>query len=146
MFNEDEIKNLFQYQYGQRYTFSTLALLYPSLDFRNKFHQDHVFPKCFFAKKKLIKKGIEENRVAFYLSNFNTLPNLQLLEGVPNQEKLDTDFKEWVYKTYPKQQDRKNYMEKNYIPDIDLSFNNFENFISERKKLMAGKFKSLLKL
>lgn len=146
VFNEDEIKNLFQYQYGQRYTFSTLALLYPSLDFRNKFHQDHVFPKCFFAKKKLIKKGIEENRVAFYLSNFNTLPNLQLLEGVPNQEKLDTDFKEWVYKTYPKQQDRKNYIEKNYIPDIDLSFNNFENFISERKKLMAGKFKSLLKL
>jgi hypothetical protein len=81
-----------------------------------------------------------------YLSNFNSLPNIQLLEGVPNQEKSDTDFKEWLYKAYPKQQDRKGYMEKHYIPDIDLSFNNFENFMFERKTLMAEKFRSILKI
>lgn len=37
-------------------------------------------------------------------------------------------------------------MEKHYIPDIDLSLGNFEEFISERKKLIAARFTSLLRL
>ena len=147
LFTGDEIENLFYYRYGQSYTFSALALLYPSLDFRNKFHQDHIFPKSLFAKKRLIEKGItEQNKVEFYLNNFNYLANLQLLEGIINQEKSDTDFEEWLYRTCPIEQERKDYMNKHYIPDIDLSFDNFEKFINERKKLMVNKFKSLLEL
>jgi len=43
-FDEDEMANLLHYQYAQSYTYSVLALLYPNLDYRNKFHQDHIFP------------------------------------------------------------------------------------------------------
>ena len=143
-FNNDEITNLFFYQYGQKHTFSILALLYPTLDFRNKFHQDHIFPKSFFTSKKLNKKGIDEGKIEFYLNNFNYLANLQLLEGTPNKEKSDMDFKEWLFKEYPDEHARKDYMKKHYIPDIDLSFNNFEEFISERKKLIFDKLKSIL--
>jgi hypothetical protein len=147
LFNGDEIENLFYYRYGQSYTFSALALLYPSLDFRNKFHQDHIFPKSFFTKKKLTEKDITgENKAEFYLNNFNYLANLQLLEGIPNQEKSDMDFEEWLYRTCPIDQERKDYLNKHYIPDIDLSFDNFDNFITERKKLMANKFKSIIEL
>jgi len=147
VFNDDEIENLFYYRHGQRYTFSALALLYPSLDFRNKFHQDHIFPQSFFTKKKLTEKGIAgADKVEFYLNNFNYLANLQLLEGVHNQEKSDTDFEEWLYRTHPDEQERKDYMNKHYIPDINLNFDNFETFITERKKLMADKFKSILEL
>lgn len=147
LFTGDEIENLFYYRYGQSYTFSALALLYPSLDFRNKFHQDHIFPKSFFTKKKLTENDITgENKAEFYLNNFNYLTNLQLLEGIPNQEKSDTDFEEWLCNTYPDKQDRRDYTNKHYIPNIDLSFDNFENFIIERKKLMANKFKSILEL
>lgn len=147
VFNDDEIENLFYYRYGQSYTFSALALLYPSLDFRNNFHQDHIFPKSFFTKKKLTEKSITgDSEVEFYLNNFNYLANLQLLERIPNQEKSGTDFEAWLYRTYPDEQERKDYMNKHYIPDIDFSFDNFENFITERKKLMADKFKSLLEL
>jgi uncharacterized protein with ParB-like and HNH nuclease domain len=144
VFNDDEIENLFLNEYGKMHTFSTLALLYPSLDFRNKFHQDHIFPRSFFTKKNLTKKGIDENKIEFYLNNYNCLANLQLLEGTPNMEKSDMDFKEWLLKTYPDEQSRKDYMAKHYIPDVDLIFENFEDFISERKKLMFDKFKSLL--
>lgn len=143
-FNDDEITNLFFYQYGQSYIFSTLALLYPSLDFRNKFHQDHIFPRSFFTRKNLIKKGIDESKIEYYLSNFNCLANIQLLEGIPNQEKSDMDFKEWLFKTYSDEQIRKDYMAKHYIPDVDLSLDNFEEFLSERKKLMFSKLKSIL--
>jgi uncharacterized protein with ParB-like and HNH nuclease domain len=143
-FNDDEITNLFFYKYGQKQTFSVLVLLYPTLDFRNKFHQDHIFPKSFFTDKKLIKKGIDEGKIKFYLNNFNYLANLQLLEGIPNQEKSDMDFKEWLFKEYPGEQARKDYMKKHYIPDVDLSFDNFEEFLSKRKKLIFDKLKSIL--
>ena len=44
-FNNDEIDNLFAYSYGSAYVFSTLAVLYPTLDYRNRFHLDHVYPR-----------------------------------------------------------------------------------------------------
>ncbi len=143
-FDDDEIENLLYYQYAQAYTYSVLAFIYPSLDFRNKFHQDHIFPKNLFTEKKLKKRGIKEEDIEFYLDNYNYLANIQLLEGVPNQEKSGTDFDVWIKEKYPNKDDRKAYMERNYIPDIDLSLENFKEFIDEREKLIVSALKKLL--
>lgn len=145
-FDVDTIEKLLFYEYGESYTFSALALLYPTLDYRNKFHIDHIFPRSFFTKKKLSQKEIQESKVEYYIENSDYLPNLQLLEGIPNQEKGDMDFGEWLNKSYPDGQDRQDYMMKHYIPDIDLGFGNFENFVREREKLMRDKFTTILKL
>lgn len=144
-FNDDEIENLLLYQYGQAYAFSSLALLYPTLDFRNKFHQDHIFPQKMFTQKRLEKAGIPADDIEFYLENFNCLANLQLLDGVQNQEKSSTPFDEWITNKYPRDIDRKAYMERHFIPDIDLSLQNFRNFIEERKKKLKIEFERLLK-
>ena len=144
-FNDDEIENLLLYQYGQAYTFSSLALIYPSLDFRNKFHQDHIFPKKIFTQKKLEKAGIPSDDIEFYLDNYNCLANLQLLEGVQNQEKSGQPFDTWLQEKYPRDIDRKAFMERHYIPDIDLSLQNFRQFITERKKKLKAEFERLLK-
>lgn len=143
-FDDDEISNLLYYQYAQSYTYSVLAFLYPTLDFRNKFHQDHIFPKRLFTAKRLQARNIPEADIDYYLNSFNRLANLQLLEGVPNIEKSGKDFSEWLEETYPKPEDRKAYMEKNYIPDVDLSLENFAEFIKEREKLIFDAFKKLL--
>lgn len=143
-FDNDEIDNLLYYQYGQPYTYSVLAFIYPSLDFRNKFHQDHIFPKKLFTEKRLRKRGISDNDIDFYLENYNRLANLQLLEGVPNQEKSDKDFDSWIKEKYPNENDRKVYMERHYIPDVDLSLENFREFIEKRQRLIASAFKNLL--
>ncbi len=45
IFTEDDIDNLLQYKYGQSYTYSVLTFLYPHLDYKNKFHVDHIHPK-----------------------------------------------------------------------------------------------------
>lgn len=66
LFNDDEIDNLFYYQYAQAYTYSSLAFIYPSLDFRNKFHQDHIFPKKLFNRKELFNRGIAEDEIDFF--------------------------------------------------------------------------------
>jgi hypothetical protein len=144
-FSEDDIETLFDNRYGSAYTFSTLALLYPTLDFRNKFHVDHIFPKSLFTKKKLEKRGISDDKIEIFLDEFDFLANLQLMEGIPNIEKSNKDFKEWLLATYPDPQARFNFMERNYIPDVDLSLENFDVFIAERTKLMTKKFSEVLK-
>ncbi len=143
-FNEDEIDNLFYYQYGQSYSYSSLALLYPNLDYKNKFHLDHIFPKSKFTEKKLLKLGINSEKINFYLENYNSLANLQLLEGIPNQEKSDKNFNEWLNETYPDENNRKNFMGKNYIPNVELTIENFEEFITLRKQLMKTAFSNLV--
>jgi hypothetical protein len=144
-FDDDEIDNLLFYQYAQSYTYSVLAFIYPSLDFRNKFHQDHIFPKKLFTRKRLEKHGISAEDIEFYLDNYNYLANLQLLEGVPNQEKSGKEFDIWIKEKYPNKMDRKAYMERHYIPDIDLTLENFRQFIEEREKLIVAAFKKLLR-
>lgn len=144
-FDDDEISNLLYCQYAQPYTYSILAFLYPTLDFRNKFHQDHIFPKRLFTAKRLAAKKIPETDIDHYLDSFNRLGNLQLLEGVPNMEKSGKEFGEWLRETYPKATDRKAYMAKNYIPDVDLTLERFGEFIEAREALIVDAFKKLLK-
>lgn len=143
-FDDAEIDNLMYYQYGQAYTYSVLAFLYPTLDFRNKFHQDHIFPKKLFTRKQLEKRGIKQDQIGFFLDNYNCLANLQLLEGLPNQEKSGKDFDQWLKEKYPEEIGRKAYMERNYIPDIDLSLENFREFTEGRKNMIVKKLKQLL--
>jgi len=143
-FTEDEISNLLTYQYGQKHTFSVLALLYPTLDFRNKFHLDHIFAKSLFTKKHLTKLGVPEDKQETFISDCNVIVNLQLLEGVPNQEKSNMLFDEWIAKKYPDQSKRNDYMDKHYIPNIDLKVLNYDNFIVQRRQLLIGQLTSLL--
>lgn len=143
-FDDDEIYNLLHHQYAQAYTYSVLAFIYPSLDFKNKFHQDHIFPKKLFTRKRLEKRGIKSDDIEFYLENYNYLANLQLLEGIPNQEKSGKDFNVWINDKYPNKKDRRAYMERNYIPDIDLTLENFREFIEKREKLLVAEFKKIL--
>src|SRR3989344_753205 len=134
IFTADDIENLTYSKYGQSHTFSILSLIYPTFDLKNRFHQDHIYPRSFFRKTKLKEKNIPEEKYDFYLENYDYICNLQLLEGLPNEEKSDKDFKEWLEKTYLNENERKEYMEKHFIPqNISLDFNNFEEFIKERK-------------
>lgn len=143
-FTEDEINNFLFYKYGQGYTFSVLSLLYPNLDYRNKFQQDHIFPKSFFTRNNLAKKGIPKEKHEFYLENYNYIGNLQLLEGIPNEEKAGKDFKDWLESTYPNEQSWRDYMKRHMIPDVDLDFKNFEEFFNKRNELILNKLESLL--
>lgn len=146
LFSDDEIQHLFSYEYGKNYTFSALVVLYPSLDFRNRFHQDHIFPKNSFKPSELKKLGINDEVMNRMLDKYNYLANLQMLEGTPNQEKSDKDFKSWLYGQYPDEIERRDYMRKHYIPEnIDLSLENFEEFIDRRMQLMIQEFIRVLK-
>ncbi|SIO07396.1 Protein of unknown function DUF262 [Sulfurivirga caldicuralii] len=141
---EDDVENLLRHKYGKGYTFSVLALLYPTLDFRNRFHIDHIHPRSKFKKPKLRQKGIRDADIEFYLENVDLLPNLQLLEGIPNQEKSDMDFADWLARTCKSAEERANYMKRHFIPNVDLSFSNFREFVEKRKALLREELRRIL--
>lgn len=134
-------------KYGNKYTFSLLQFLYPSFDFRNKFHMDHIHPRSYANKNKLKNAGVDIDSDSFihFKNNINNLSNLQLLDGTINIEKSDTLFDIWVNLQFNNENEKMNYMEKHYIPkNMKLDIMNFENFIIEREKLIFKKLCSLL--
>lgn len=69
-FAEDDIDEyLLKLKYGKNETLSTLMLLYPSLDFSNKFHEDHMYPKSKFRKSYLRKMGVPEDKLDTYIDS-----------------------------------------------------------------------------
>jgi len=145
IFTDDDVSNLLYSDYGKAHTFSVLALLYPTLNFSNRWHMDHIFPGSFFTPSQLRKKGISEMDAEFYLENYNYLGNLQLMEGLQNEEKLNTDFEKWLEKSYPSEDERKDFLSRNFMPqNVVLSFSNFKQFLNERNKILFAELKKVL--
>lgn len=144
IFTDDIIDNLLQTKYGTGDVLVVLSVLYPWADLKNNFHIDHMYPKSKFTPKKLEKKGVPADKIDFYIENVNFLGNLQLLEATPNEEKNNKDFDEWLKETFTTPDQLKAYKEKHYIPDVDLSFGNFEEFLTEREKLIVAALKKEL--
>lgn len=144
-FTEDDIDEyLLKLRYGKSETLSVLMLLYPSLDFSNKFHEDHMYPRSKFKKSYLRKMGVSEDRLDTYIDSVNDIGNLQLLAAQLNEEKLDTDFDVWFHKQQVTDTDKIQYRKIHYLPDMDYTYDMFLEFIEKRKKLLKKQLKAEL--
>ena len=144
-FTEDDIEAyLLKLKYGKSETLSTLMLLYPSLDFSNKFHEDHMYPKSKFRKSYLRKKGVPEDKLDAYIDSVNDISNLQLLAAQLNEEKLNTDFDEWFSKQQPTEADKIQYRTIHYLPDMDYTYENYLEFQEKRKQMLRKKLAEIL--
>lgn len=137
-FNDTEIENLLATNYSTKYSYLILSLLYPDRDWKGKkFHEDHIFPKSEFTAAKLKARGYDTDRILEYQKHFNSIGNLQLLTDSENLEKSAEDFETW-FSTRDS-----NFKDRNTIPTISTyNFDNFLEFISERKKLLVQKLKA----
>ena len=145
VFTSEDIDSLLAYQYGQSYTFSVLSLIYPSLDYRNVFHLDHIYPKSLFTRSKLLKAGIAEDQVDEFTQRVNRIANLQLLEAIPNIEKSDRPFDVWLSETYSSYQEQDSYKEKHLISKSNpIGFLDFIEFFDARESMIKEKLSSLL--
>lgn len=144
LFTEDDIDNLLYCKYGNGDTLVVLSILYPWADLRNHFHVDHIFAKSTFTKNRLLAKGVAADKVEDFIANCNYIGNLQLLEENPNKEKNNEDYDLWLKKTFKDEQALKDYKLKHYIPNADLAFSNFDNFLREREDLLIEALKKLL--
>ena len=144
-FTDDDIDEyLLKLKYGKSETLSALMLLYPSLDFDNRFHEDHMYPKSKFRKSYLRKMGVPEDQLDTYIDSVNDISNLQLLAAQLNEEKLNSDFDVWFNTQYPTDTDKIQYRTIHYLPDMDYTYPNFLTFLDKRKQLLRKKLAELL--
>lgn len=147
-FTEDDIDEyLLKKKYGSQEVLSILMLLYPALDFSNKFHIDHMYPKSKFNRRNLIAKGVISSEIPSYLECANDIGNLQLLPANANIVKQNKDFDVWLREEYQTKEEMKQYQSTHWLPSDQYSYytySNYLNFISQRKKLMKFGLKKIL--
>ena len=144
-FSDDELDSLLTSEYGKRNTFSVLAAAYPSLNTQFKFHLDHVYPKSSFHKTRLKGAGFDEDAIARMQELFNQVPNLQFLEGLVNQSKLDSAFADWIVPMLGKPADWAQYRQQHAIPELpSYGLDKFESFFEARKRLLLVRLKASL--
>lgn len=153
-FNAQELDALVSIEYSKRDAFSVLAALYPGLNSQFKFHIDHIFPRSGFYRTKLRQAGLPETVVEAYQDMYNALPNLQLLEGVANQSKLDTPFDKWIADNWfapvgndPDLAGWQQYRARHLIPDLaTYGIADFASFFTARREAMVTALQGVLAL
>ncbi|CAK3261031.1 DUF262 domain-containing protein [Vibrio crassostreae] len=144
-FSEDDIDSLLDLQYGKAKTYCVLSLLYPGLNSAYKYHQDHIHPQSLFKAKSLSKLGVDAEDIDVFLSEFNKLPNLQLLEATSNIEKSDQEFGEWLDVNFPTLEAKESYLRQNLIAtNQSLELTDFLAFIEVRKQYMKEQLVRML--
>jgi uncharacterized protein with ParB-like and HNH nuclease domain len=138
-FNETEIENLLSTNYGTKYSYLILSLIYPDRYWRNKkYDEDHIFPKSEFTTAKLKQHGYDQDKIQEYQKYFNCVINLELLTHSENLEKSSSDFDIWFTSR------DSDFKDTHTIPTMtSYDFDNFLEFITERKKLLQEKLKTI---
>ncbi|EAK0878088.1 DUF262 domain-containing protein [Campylobacter coli] len=132
--------NIIEWRKNSPEAFAALSLLYPNLDYKNNnFHRDHLHPESAYKEYEKLYKDTND-RISFAI--YDSLPNLQMLDANENKSKNNKPLEQWVNEKCNR--DRKEFLEKHLIPDIDLSLKNFNNFIEERKKIIINRLKVIL--
>jgi hypothetical protein len=125
-------------QIDNQYAFSILSLLYPNLDYKNNnFHKDHIHPASTY------KNLSEENKEKHGWNTYNSIYNLQMLDANENMSKGDLTLKAWVEKE-TNEDNKKQFLNTHIIPNVDLSIENFTEYIEKRKEILMERLKKLL--
>ena len=143
-FEDEELEELAELQYGEPRTFALLSLLFPFVDARHHFHVDHVFPKAHFTKPRLRKAGLSEDDVEWCQASRDGLANLQLLEGTANIEKQQTLPAEWLAEMYPDNASRADYCDKHLLGEVPAQILGFTMFFDERRTRLRERIGRML--
>ena len=144
--SDEFIDTILTTQKEDKYAFSILSLLYPNLDYKNNnFDKDHLHPISKFTKDEIEKLNLDETiKNEYFQANiYNGIYNLQMLDANENMSKNDLSLKDWIDKS-TNSSTRKQFLDSHLIPDIDLSFENFKEFVDERKSIVKMKLKTIL--
>ncbi|GMB95064.1 DUF262 domain-containing protein [Helicobacter heilmannii] len=121
--------------------FALLSLLYPNLDYKNNnFHRDHLHPQKAYENYKKLSQQAQRDFKPFEI--YDSLINLQMLDAHENESKNDKSLEQWVNENCG--DDKAGFLRSHLIPDTDLSLENFDNFIEQRKVLLVDKFMGIL--
>ena len=143
-FDDEEIEDLVDMRYGGKLTFALLSMLVPSVDLRNQFHVDHIFPASRFNERQLRNACVPDEKIPLFRRNKDRLANLQLLEGAMNTEKSATMPCEWLTDIYPDAAAKQVYQERHMLGNVPESITEFDTFYDARRELLKQRIGHLL--
>lgn len=130
---DEDIDYLLDTKIG-KYSFTLLSVIFPAIDLKNKFHQDHIFPSSKYKNKKNLREiGYSEEEITFIVEHIDTIVNLQLIEGIPNTEKNNKYFDDWVLKRYNSNEELDYYLNRNLLNKV-YKKNEFIQMYTDRKE------------
>ncbi|HEL7544259.1 TPA: DUF262 domain-containing protein, partial [Enterococcus faecalis] len=130
---DEDIDYLLDTKIG-KYSFTLLSVIFPAIDLKNKFHQDHIFPSSKYKNKKNLREiGYSEEEITFIVEHIDTIVNLQLLEGIPNTEKNSKYFDDWILKRYNSNEELDYYLNRNLLNKV-YKKNEFIQMYTDRKE------------
>ena len=150
---EENIEDFLGLEYEDANVWYVLSLLQGVHNPAVQYHKDHLYPKNIFIRPqegsaKLLRfeetmqsafPNPEDRAFAEDRKNWNTLPNLQLLEGSQNESKGDTPLAEWAKRTGKS-------AVSFYVPaNTNLDLANFKPFIEARRDAIRLKLLAILK-
>ena len=143
-FEVEEIEELADMKYSDRRLFSLMALLFPSMDLRNHFHIDHVFPARDFSPSRLREAGVNDEKIEEFRDHANRLGNLQLLDGNENNEKRAKLPADWLTERFPTDEKRQHYCDKHDLGDVPEKISGFEEFYQSRRERLRKRIEKLI--
>ena len=144
VFEDEEIEELADMQFGNRLTFALLSLLFPFVDLRNQFHVDHIFPKSEFTERRLRNACVPDKKIADFIQYRDRIANLQLLEGSKNTEKSAKMPSEWLSQEFSVPSSRQNYKDIHLLGDVPGAITQFDVFYKARRDRLKEHIRRLL--
>lgn len=137
-FSQEEIEDLADMEISDRRTFSLLTLLFPFVDVHSHhFHIDHVFPRSRFTVARLRNAGVGEDQIDNFINCANRIANLQLLDGVINNEKCAKLPVEWMQERFQNDvSSRRHYCDQYLLGDVPQDITDFMSFYEIRRERM----------
>ena len=144
-FTQEEIEDLADMKINDRRVFALLALLFPFINFRtHHFHIDHVFPRSRFTPARLRAARIQEEDVDIFTGCVDRIANLQLLEGVTNNEKRDKLPMEWMQEHYSDSEARQRYRDQYLLGQVPQDVADFMSFYEARRERLQKRILELV--
>ena len=145
VFEDEEIEDLADMQYGNRLAFALLSLLFPFVKvYTEQFHIDHIFPVARFTRHNLRSNGVSGDKIDDFIQRRNGLANLQLLHGVKNIEKSAKMPDEWLKEAHPDFKSRQQYRANHLLGEIPKTMSEFDTFYNARRERLKAEIKQLL--
>ncbi|MFF2937059.1 DUF262 domain-containing protein [Streptomyces mirabilis] len=144
-FEPTEIEDLLDLKYGSKRLFPMLAMLYPGVDTRDQFHEDHIFPRSTLrARAKLRAAGLPEDALPLIEDYADRAANLQLLRGPENISKQATLPAAWLEKHFESAVTRESWLRDYDATGLPEGLNGFLEFYEARRARMRQRLTRLL--
>lgn len=145
-FTEEEVDDLADMEISDRRAFAMLSLLFPFINVRDHhFHIDHVFPKSLFTRPRLHNAGVNEEEVDSFMECVNRVGNLQLMDGVMNNEKRAKLPTTWIREHFEKDEEgRKHYQSQYVLDELPENLNEFLHFYNTRRRRLRDRIEQLV--